>query len=227
MPSCLPGVVSRGDGAGGLSVSVTPARGSPGPAATLLLPCVHVTPVFSSCGFCCISGTTGLAAGWGGPRRGPQRETGPAPPCPMVPVRQRPGLRLFRVTQDVVARPPGRVVPPWGAHVRPCSAPQSFRPPSPRSRSRTRRGVSTVPDELGGFSGNVFFTVLLSGCSRWLRVFVWLVRARLPAPRGERSVLGFLLLRREAACRSPSRGGSLPIFPAARSLVFTVLAQCI
>lgn len=72
-----------------------------------------------------------------------------------------------------------------------------------------------------------FFTVLLSGCSRWLRVFVWLVRARLPAPRGERSVLGFLLFRREAACRSPSRGGSLPIFPAARSLVFTVLAQCI
>lgn len=157
MLSCLPGTVSRGDGAGGLSVSVTPARGTPGPAATPLLPCVHVTPVFSSCGFCCISGTTGLAAGWGGPRRGPQRETGPAPPCPMVPVRQRPGLRLFRVTQDVVARPPGRVVPPWGAHVRPCSAPQSFRPPSPRSRSRTRRGVSTVPDELGGFSGNVFF----------------------------------------------------------------------
>lgn len=210
-----------------MSVSVTPARGSPGPAATPLLPCVHVTPVFSSCGFCCISGTTGLAAGWGGPRRGPQRETGPAPPCPMVPVRQRPGLRLFRVTQDVVARPRAessrrgahtsvlaRLRSPSGLPARgPAAGPAVVSPRCPMN--------SEVSPEMS------FFTVLLSGCSRWLRVFVWLVRARLPAPRGECSVLGFLLLRREAACRSPSRGGSLPIFPAARSLVFTVLAQCI
>lgn len=210
-----------------MSVSVTPARGSPGPAATPLLPCVHVTPVFSSCGFCCISGTTGLAAGWGGPRRGPQRETGPAPPAPWSPsvsVRGCACSESHRMSSPVPRAESSR----RGAHT---SVLARLRSPSGLPARGPAAGPAVVsprcPMNSEVSPEMSFFTVLLSGCSRWLRVFVWLVRARLPAPRGERSVLGFLLFRREAACRSPSRGGSLPIFPAARSLVFTVLAQCI
>lgn len=110
-------------------LSQSPAHGSPGPAAHPLLPRVHLRLVFRSCGFCCISGTTGLAAGCDGPRRGlPVGDggRGASAPPPMVPMLSAPVL-----SHTGCGHRPPRQSRPAVRHTRPCSAPLSFLPPSP------------------------------------------------------------------------------------------------
>lgn len=109
--------------AGGLSVTA-PCTCRPWAAAYPAAPRAHLRLVFSSCGFCCISGTTALAAGCGGMGLAvaSRWEMGPAPPFPVVPELSASGAAPVLSHTGRCRRSP-RQTRPTVRHTCPCSAP--------------------------------------------------------------------------------------------------------